>query len=262
MHIILTIDPDNKLKSISDLNVASLVEIAQLRSENDQMKSRLADLERLHATHEQRVDNERRHAGEQYNALRERYDREVQARKELEDRIKSMDSRQPRRPRSQNRGRGKSQGALHVNGYWNGNSKPSNNSNPPNLPSLNTTPPNMQRRKSFLPVPSRPSTPISTPLRHSPPGSSSCTLVSSTYSTFSRASVKTNDSASSVASSAVRDQSPESPSTTTASRPRISRPPIPTWDERNPEGPEEELRTPQAAKPSWANLVARPGPKV
>lgn len=216
------------------------------------MEERLAYLEMVHGTYEQRIDNERKHAGEQYKTLKEKYDQEVKSRKELEERVKSMEHRAPRRPRSQNRGRGRAQGALHFNG----NFRATSNESPPELPNLDTTTQTFQRRKSFLPIPSRPSTPLMTPNRHSPPESSSSTLVSSSYSTFSRASFQTIDSSSSVASSTVRDTSP-SPTTARLSGSQVITRPTLLSSRASPQS--RNFKSTQGAKNSWADMVAKSG---
>jgi len=222
------------------------------------MQERLDYLEMVHGTYEKRIENERKHAGEQYKALKEKYDQEIQLRKDLENRLKSPEFRQPRRPRSQNRGRGKSQGALHVNQNNNARSNAVVNPAQPPVLGLETQPGAFQRRKSFLPIPSRPSTPLSTPLRPSPnrdPGSSTSTLVSSSYSTFSRASHKTNESDSSVDSGTMRSMSPESPTTIRPPASFIaSKPSVLSISDKG--------RIEQKGGTSWANMVARSASKT
>jgi hypothetical protein len=248
--------PDNKFKSFCERNANSAATIAQLRAENIEKQKRIDDLELSNSTWQTRIDNERKHAGDQYRALQERYNREVEIRKGLEETLKALEAKPKHRPRSQNRGRGKSYGLLHPNG--NANPMPNANGKPPQNIGLDTTVGNFQRRTSRVPLPIRPSTPIR-PAMNRDPGSSSSTLISSVHSTFSQRSGRTNESASSVTSSTIRSTSPSSP---TAARPLTSPvmdlkiPPSPTFAQVGASRPHH------VAKPSWANLVARSASSV
>jgi hypothetical protein len=170
-----------------------------------------------------------------------------------------VDNKSIRRPHTQNRGRGRSQGFLHANG----NGHPNSNGPPPFLTGVDNGKlnPHVQRRTSGLPLPVRPSTPIR-PALNRDPGSSSSTLVSSTYSIFSRSGPKTNELFSSVSSSTtVRSVSPSSPTT---AKPRSSA------DLQLPASPVlanetiklAVLKKADGTKPSWANLVARSASNV
>ncbi|TAQ83701.1 hypothetical protein B7494_g7971 [Chlorociboria aeruginascens] len=214
---------DSKIRSIYQRNI-------ELELEHLKNKDRLSFLEKHHDTYEQRIENERKRAGKQYEALKERhktlqenYDREVKARKALEERLKASEAPHlttTRQSASRNRGRGKVGGALHanLNTDWdaNVNSNKALNIQSQSSPDLSH---NIQRRTSGLPLPIRPTTPITPIMRERPPlgrdpGSATSTLLSSTYSTFSRASIYTNESATSAGRSTVRSESPGSPTKT------------------------------------------------
>jgi hypothetical protein len=258
---------DNKLKIAHDANAASVRRILQLQTENAKIRERLLDLEAIHGTYEQRIENERKHAGSQYKALKEKYDREVESRKALEERLKALDTRPPpRRPRSQNRGRGKAYGFLHLDGNVNANAKVNGNPNDiqPKAFTSDNMANNFQRRTSRVPLPVRPSTPIR-PTYNREPGSSSSTLVGSIHSTFSRASLKTNESFSSTDGETIKSSPPDSPTT-------LKPPTSPVLEVKTPQSPvspngrraERSDFKPHvyAQKPSWASLVARSVSKV
>jgi len=223
------------------------------------MKARLADLESLNATFQQRLENERKHTGEQYTALKERYDKELETRKSLEERLKALEVKPARRQRSQNRGRGRSQGFLHGNPRPNPNPNAVVivNNNQVRNPGQNVPAANITRRPSGLPLPIRPSTPIR-PAYNREPGSSSSTLVSSVHSTFSQRSLQTNGSYSSVDSNTLRSSSPDSPTT-------ARHPSSPVMNVRQPVSPvvtngdtireAREQNPTHASKPSWAKVV-------
>lgn len=225
------------------------------------MQDRVRSLTMASQTYEQRIENERRHLAEQRNSLQEKYEQEVKARKELEEKLGVLDTKH-RRPRSQNRGRGRAQGTLHANGREFGPLK-ANNSNNGNS---NTRAPaflannavgSIQRRKSYLPIPSRPSTPIRPPSNREP-GSSSSTLNSSVHSTFTQASRRTNESFSSTETYNDGSGSPGSlktvkppPSPTVILRPA----PRPTLGKASTTLGIERAPGAQVEKPSWANIV-------
>ncbi|TVY19169.1 Mitogen-activated protein kinase kinase kinase YODA [Lachnellula arida] len=223
---------NKKLKAVYEMNADSVIQVAQLKKENDNYKERLQRLEEIQGTWEKRLANELKHTGDQYRALQDKFNQEVDARKKLE-----KDHKPFRRPRSQ-KGR-----SPNING----------NKPPPLLRPANREKhfdPHTPRRTSGLPVPIRPSTPIRPALSREP-GSSSSTLISSTPSIFSRASP--NESLSSVSSSrTVRSVSPSSPTTAkpldlSASRAMAN----------ETMKPAVVKKAGQEAKPSWANLVAR-----
>jgi hypothetical protein len=255
---------DNKLKSVYSTNAASLARISQLEAENAKNSARLADLELVNSTFQQRIENERKHAGDQYRALREKYDKELEARKLLEERLKALEVTQARRQRSQNRGRGRVNGFFH--GHQNGNVNANFNFNPnrPQESAPNTAAANFPRRTSRVPLPVRPSTPIR-PVFNKEPGSSSSTLVSSTHSTFSQNSLQTNDSFSSVDSMTVRSSSPGTPTVTKAAPSSITEmgsPVLPVLENGKLIPEAEKRRSLYVSKPSWANMVARTGSNV
>lgn len=238
------------------------MENAKLKGEVERMRDRIRSLETASETYEHRIDNERKHAAEQRKTLQEKYDQEVKARKELEEKLRAMDIKN-RRPRSQNRGRGRAQGTLHANARESGPPKPYNNNNsnsnnnsciPPFR--LDTAGVNVQRRKSFLPVPSRPSTPIRPPCTREP-GSSSSTLVSSIHSTFSRASEDTQESFSSVETLSGRSASPNSPRTMKPSSPTplMVPPPQPKAENTTATLGFYRDQVSHLKKPSWANVA-------
>jgi hypothetical protein len=211
-------------------------------------------------TYEHRIENERRHLAEQRNSLQDKYDQEVKARKELEEKLRVLDTKN-RRPRSQNRGRGRAQGTLHANVRESGPAKANNssngNSNTRASPFLaDTAVVNIQRRKSYLPIPSRPSTPIRPPSNREP-GSSSSTLNGSVHSTFSQASRRTNESFSSTETFNGRSTSPGSLKTVKPSSPTVLlRPaPRPTLGKASTTLGIERAPGVQMEKPSWANIV-------
>jgi hypothetical protein len=254
--------PDNKFKSVCERNMNSTATIAQLRAENIEKQKRIDELELSTSTWQTRIEKERKHAGDQYRALQEKHNREVEIRKGLEETLRAMEARSKNRPRSQNRGRGRSYGLLHPTG--NPNPMPTANGKPPQNPRLDTAVGNFQRRTSRVPLPIRPSTPIR-PAINRDPGSSSSTLISSVHSTFSQRSERTNESASSVTSSTIRSASPGSPTTT---RPIASPvmdmkpPPSPTLTHGKVNAQAETKGVSHVTKPSWANMVARSASKV
>ncbi|TVY93174.1 hypothetical protein LAWI1_G000420 [Lachnellula willkommii] len=223
---------NKKLKAVHEMNADSVIQVAQLKKENDNYKERLQRLEEIQGTWEKRLANELKHTGDQYRALQDKFNQEVDARKKLE-----KDHKPFRRPRSQ-KGR-----STNING----------NKPPPFLRPANREKhfdPHTPRRTSGLPLPIRPSTPIRPALSREP-GSSSSTLISSTQSIFSRASP--NESLSSVSSSRTgRSVSPSSPTTT---KPLDLSAPRAMADETMK--PSVVKKAGQEAKPSWANLVAR-----
>lgn len=224
------------------------------------MQDRIRSLEMASETYEHRIENERRHLAEQRKALQDKYDQEVKARRELEEKLRALDVKY-HQPRSQNRGRGRAQGSLHANVRESGSAKFNNSGNG----NGNTRPSpcpadiaigSIQRRKSFLPIPSRPSTPIRPPCNREP-GSSSSTLVSSVHSTFSRASRKTNESFSSTETFGGRSPSPGSPRTVKPASPAVLLEPAPRprlGKASTTLGIEGGMGV-QTEKPSWANIV-------
>ena len=233
------------------------------------MQERIRNLDKAENTYEQRINNERQHAAAQRNALQERYDQEVKLRKELEEKLKATEK--SRRPRSQNRGRGsRTQGIVHSNWRVNPASVHPSLAAPDYTPGPGSSRPplplhvevaggvGMQRRKSYLPVPSRPSTPIRPPCNRDPPSNSS-TLVSSVHSTFSRASITTNESFSSVESLSQRSASPEISPTTV--RPENSKatnmepPPSPSSARARRAAEVDGQQMIRAARPSYANIA-------
>ena len=246
---------DNKFKSICEGNANSAATIARLQTENNKKQKRIDELELSQSTWSIRIDNERKHAGDQYKALQEKYNREVEIRKGLEETLRAVEARSKNRPRS--RGRRRGYGLLHPTG----NTHPMPNMNgkqPPNI-GHDTAVGNFQRRTSRVPLPIRPSTPIR-PAMPRDPGSSSSTLVSSVHSTFSQRSERTNDSASSVTSSTIRSISPGSPTT---AKPVVSpvvgmsAPASPTLTNGKVNSQVDAKGPNHVTKPSWASLVAR-----
>ena len=214
---------------------------------------------------EARLKKELDHYGDRYKFLQERYNREVENRKGLEETLRAIDRKSKHRPRSQNRGRGRGPnygGVLHTNS--NGNPIPPPSVRPTQNPPLDTTVGNFQRRQSQLPLPIRPSTPIR-PTMNRDTGSSQSTLVSSVHSvrsdhsTFSQRSDTTNGSMSSVESLTIRSKSPISPS---AGRSFVApfldmKPPLtPRVINRSVSDTGTKMEN-HVTKPSWANLVAR-----
>jgi hypothetical protein len=214
-------------------------------------------------TYEHRIENERKHLTEQRKALQEKYDQEIKARKELEDKLKAFEAKHWRQ-RSQNRGRGRGQGTLHTNSRDFGSTRPTNNSNNNNSTQaaafqMETARQNIPRRPSLLPRPSRPSTPIRPPYTREPESNSS-TLTSSISSTFSRTSQNTNESFSSADTFSMRCASPNSPRTVIPTSPEelMAPPPQPRFGRENTALETERESASHVKKPSWAN-VARSG---
>ncbi|KAH7397771.1 kinase-like domain-containing protein [Cadophora sp. MPI-SDFR-AT-0126] len=227
---------NNKLKAVHDNNTVSSNMLAQMAAELEAKQKRISELESINGTWQQRIEKERKHAGEQYKVLQDKLNREVESRKNLETQLKNM-QKPSRRPGSQNRGRGRGLGHLNNNFHANGISNGNGSANVANISTAklssngagsNFLPP--PRRQSRVPVPTRPATPIhsiptppnnnsQTYLPRTPtrpplprdPDSTTSTLRSSFHSTFSKASIQTNDSMSSVSSETVRSMSPESP---------------------------------------------------
>jgi serine/threonine protein kinase len=247
---------DNKFKTICESNASSAATIARLQTENHEKQKRIDELELSQSTWETRIDKERKHAGDQYKALQEKYNREVEMRKGLEETLRTIEARSKNRPRS--RGRGRGYGLLHPTG--NTHPIPNLNGKQPQNIGHDTAVGNFQRRTSRVPLPTRPTTPIR-PAMSRDPGSSSSTLISSVHSIFSERSERTNESASSVASSTIRSNSPGSPTT---ARPvispatGISAPPTSPALTNGKVNSHVNARGPNhVTKPSWASLVAR-----
>ncbi|KAK0103537.1 hypothetical protein ONS95_005556 [Cadophora gregata] len=290
---------NNKLKAVHDNSIASNTMLAQMKADLVAKQKRIEELESINGTWQQRIEKERKHAGEQYKALQEKHNHEVEVRKSLESQLKSM-QKLSRRPGSQNRGRGRDLSHLHIsfhanvtsnviaNGSINGNTA---KQTPTGSYNSNFAPP--PRRQSRVPIPTRPATPISsttvpsttpillkttapahtqaqfprTPVRPSlprDPDSTTSTLRSSFHSTFSKASLQTNDSMSSVSSETVRSMSPESP----IGRRRVSSSskegamPLPLAMVKAKSDGETLKPEGGGGKPSWAKMVARSASKV
>jgi len=136
---------------------------------------------------------------------------------------------------------------------------PNLNGKPPQNIGLDTAVGNFQRRTSRVPLPIRPSTPIR-PAINRDPGSSSSTLISSVHSTFSHRSDRTNESASSVASSTIRSTSPGSPTTARPVASPIIDAVVPSSSTLTNGKLNRKVETKgvdRVTKPSWANMVAR-----
>jgi len=265
-----------KLKSVAENSALSSGRIAMLETENRNLQDRLSFLELNHGTWEARLENERKHAGKQYLALKEKYDKEVEVRKSLEERLRALESHNHKRHPSNNRGRNKSHGALHPNSNQHRNNPsldsntratikaPQNFALPRNPSSTNLVNQSLTRKPSLIPLPTRSSTPIATtPNRPSYPrdsGSATSTLVSSTHSIFSNRSTKSTDSVSSVedGTETLRLSPPESP--TVNSRLSGIRKPSPVRIEKgmlNRIGDNKEKEKDRTVRPSWANMVAK-----
>lgn len=249
------------MQSVFNNNIASAVRLAEMQAEIEQKQKRIERLESISRTWEQRIDKERKHAGEQYKALQEKYNREVEARKQLESQLQSQ-QKPLRRPKLQSRGRGRGLGLLQFrNDVASLQPRSVDNHTPPH--SMDSRPDfgPPQRRPSRVPLPVRPSTPLR-PILSREPASTSSTLLSSAYSTFSRVSIGSNDSASSVSSDTVRSTSPDSPTAGGARLPvtsiaLLSPPPLVKQQTDS-----ALMKAVNVSKPSWANMVARPPPKV
>ncbi|RDW75307.1 hypothetical protein BP6252_06449 [Coleophoma cylindrospora] len=219
---------NTKLKSLHDTTAEALAKLAQLEAENLQKQEHIRKLESVSGTWEQRIENEMKHAANRYQALQEKYNTECSTRKRTEERLKSVEAElrrftQGRRPPQQNKNKNKNSFMANANRILTGHGATRAN-HPPlfgqegdgTVFQPGTRQP--QRRPSNIPVPVRPSTPIRTPSNPfrpaygRDPGSNTSTLLSSVHSTFSRSSLHTNESASSVSGGTVRSASPpESP---------------------------------------------------
>ncbi|KAM3079436.1 hypothetical protein ACMFMG_005867 [Clarireedia jacksonii] len=265
-----------KLRRVAENSVLSSTKIAKLEAENRNLQDRLSFLELNHGTWEARLENERKHAGKQFLALKEKYDKEVEARKSLEERLRALESPSHKRHSSNNRGRNKSHGTLHTNPnqHRNSHSPESNHRSalkvpqtfalPRNPSSTNLVNQSLTRKPSLIPLPTRSSTPITTtPSRPSFPresGSATSTLVSSTHSIFSNRSTKSTDSVSSLedGTETLRLSPPESPTV----NPRLSGigKLSPVKVERgvlNRIKDAKEKEKDRNVRPSWANMVAK-----
>ncbi|KAH8684325.1 kinase-like domain-containing protein [Tricladium varicosporioides] len=250
---------NNKLKAAAEENSHVVLELRRLKAENDMMKSRLAVLEEHQNTWEERLAKERNHAGDQYKKLQEKYNHEVEARKKLEEKSKYVENKPFRqRPRSQTRGRGRSQGVLHPNG----GSAPIPYTNNRGFRTQGAGPEiamNAQRRTSGIPLPSRPTTPLR-PAMNREPGSNESTLTNSRHSIFSLPD-ESFSSASSAGSGTIRSSSPGSPtaaqlntsSTVHLARTRFSGSSGLASGVTKPEI--AERKPTHQAKPSWANIA-------
>ncbi|KAL5318560.1 hypothetical protein ACEPPN_013622 [Leptodophora sp. 'Broadleaf-Isolate-01'] len=276
---------NNKLKSVYENTTIAAKQLAQMKTELAVKQKRIEELESINETWQQRIEKERRHAGEQYKALQEKHNREVEARKQLEAQLKAM-QKPSRRPGSQNRGRGRGLSHLHINSVNIHGNPASNTNGAVNINIGKQTPAtefgHPQRRPSRVPVPTRPATPIlattisstpspkpSTPIRPvitRDPASTTSTLLSSFHSTFSKASLKTNDSMSSVSSETVRSMSPDSPtsgrgppSPIASLAPLLPPPSHPVFAKAKSDMQAmkhlEVVKSVEFVKPSWAKIV-------
>ncbi|KAF4635533.1 hypothetical protein G7Y89_g2560 [Cudoniella acicularis] len=94
---------NNKLKLVSEKNTEAVLQVEKLKAENEKIKERLACLEEIQSTWERRLANELKHAGDQYKVLQDKYNKEIETQKKLEEKIKTTENKPFRRPRSQNR---------------------------------------------------------------------------------------------------------------------------------------------------------------
>ncbi|KAH7346640.1 kinase-like domain-containing protein [Rhexocercosporidium sp. MPI-PUGE-AT-0058] len=275
---------NKKLKSAYESDTTSATLLAQMRTELEAKQKRIEELESINGTWQQRIEKERKHAGDQYKALQEKHNREVEARKQLETQLKAM-QKPSRRPGSQNRGRGRGLSHLHINSAnFHGNAVSNAKSNG-TINNIITKPPpgtnfdHLQRRQSRLPVLTRPTTPIppttkpstptpnpSTPIRPTmtrDPASTTSTLLSSVHSTFSKASLNTNDSMSSVSSETIRSMSPDSPlSGRGPPSPIVSSAPLQPPVLLKAKSDVDAIKGLELVKPSWAKMMARSASKV
>jgi serine/threonine protein kinase len=242
---------NKRLKSLHDKHTSSLNRITQLEALNAENQKRLAHLQSVHGTWEQRIENERKHAGKQYEALLEKYNREVSSRQSLEQRLKALECEAQNRSHRPQRNKNKSilngAGNGHLAKFNGGRGGGGNGELIPNC-----------HKRSLVPRPSRPTTPIR-PAFGRDPGSNSSTLASSTHSTFSKASVKTNESASSVSSGTLRSVSPESPTREKAPiSPILMNRGLPASSVLMITQPSTRGETRfNAPRPSWANMAAK-----
>src|SRR6187402_856168 len=107
------VEIDAKQKRIEELE--SMQGVSQMKAEIDVKQRRIEELESSNSVWQQRIEKERNHVSEQYKGLQEKYNREVEIRKQLEERLKALEAKPSRKSRSQNRGRGRALGHLHVN---------------------------------------------------------------------------------------------------------------------------------------------------
>ncbi|CZT45827.1 related to cyclin-dependent ser/thr protein kinase KIN28 [Rhynchosporium secalis] len=266
---------NKKFKCVYAEKINSAALLSQMKAEVEANRKRIEELESINGTWQQRLDKERKHAGEQYKALQENHNREMEARKQLEIQLQAL-QKPLRRPGSQTRGRGRGL-ANGIDFYASTGGNITNNKNnfhtikPPPGRNVNT----LQRRyNSRVPVPTRPATPIisiplpnpSTPIQpmmNRDPISTSSTLRSSVYSTISKTSLRTDDSMSSLSSEPNRSMSPDSPTTgrdDSASIAIVA--PVPALVLVKAKPDMETLKLVEIEKTSWAKMVARSTSKV
>ncbi|KAL3421746.1 Mitogen-activated protein kinase kinase kinase YODA [Phlyctema vagabunda] len=216
---------NTKLRTLHHDKSVAAAKVAQLEAENALQQERIVTLELLNSTWEQRLQNEKNHAGKQYQVLAEKF-------KIAEERIKALEAELPKnsqqRKQPHNKNKNKSNFFINTHRILSGQER----GKAPQPAALFGQEGNgtifvpgsteLQRRPSNIPLPVRPSTPLRNPSTPPRPafgrdtGSNASTLASSIHSTFSRASTKTNESASSVSDATVRSMSP--PGTPTRER--------------------------------------------
>ncbi|KAH8816032.1 kinase-like domain-containing protein [Xylogone sp. PMI_703] len=255
-----------KFNAIHENNAQSHTKASRLESQNAELQKRITHLESFNGTFEQRIDNERKHAGKQYEALLEKYHREIEARKNLEARLRFLEletrkhhnNQQTKRPPLRLPAKSKGQNVVTI--QPNGHDTTNGNGNV-NILQQKEFP--FYRRPSRVPIPTRPSTPIR-PTYTRDPTSSSSTLDSSVHSTFSQSTTMTEDSMSSLASSTVL-QSPTtatpispSPSTISHQKPGFR----PSFKSEKTVVKNEALKNPSfSQQTSWAAMAAKSGIK-
>lgn len=141
-------------------NLHSEIRISSLHEEIEKYKERINSLEKARNTAESVLALERKHTNDRYESLQQKFNQEKADRKQLEDQLNSMTQKPFRRPNSQVRGRGRSNGTLKRNESHNGGSFYKNGYGPHQHPKDEEEKVTIQRRPSGLPLPIRPSTPL------------------------------------------------------------------------------------------------------
>lgn len=267
---------DAKLKSLHDTTAEALAKLSRLEEENKKMQEHIDKLESVSGTWEQRIENEMKHAAKRYQALQEKYNTECSIRKHAEECLKSAETELHRfsQGRRHQQNKNKNKDSFMTNASRVLTAHATRKANPILFgqggngtvfyPGTNQ----LQRRASNIPVPVRPSTPIRTPsnpFRPSygrDPGSNTSTLLSSVHSTFSRTSLHTNETASSVSGATVRSVSPpESPIKARPQDPEalladLKIPDSPTMISSKMSSTSDAVLAP-ATKPSYAKAAAK-----
>jgi hypothetical protein len=240
--------------------------IKELVSSLAEAKSRVDTLELSKDTWQQRLENERKHAGEQYKALQEKYRREVETKKGLEETLsksQKQDGRRTGNPQKMGRGPGPAT-RRYIPVPPKPPARPISSVSTDSMSKTTMATPTLSdkpsRRISGVPLPIRPSTPILPIHERLRPtheraskhdddiGSEATTTTTSTI--FSRGSAVSGWS--SAGGNPNRD-------TVYGSESDLSPPMSPVMEQ--PSEPKTEVANQDKRKVSWAHVVARAAEK-